>query len=93
MKTPDLVVFLQARTQVLLERIRKRGRSSERPIRPEYVEEVARAYADFFFHYDEGPLLIVDGSEIDFVGNDEHRAELLGVIRRTRTGINRWSRG
>jgi deoxyguanosine kinase len=92
-KTPDLVVFLQARTPVLLERIRKRGRSSERPIRPEYVEEVARAYADFFFHYDEGPLLIVDGSEIDFVGNDEHRAELLGVIRRTRTGINRWSRG
>jgi len=91
-QAPDLVVFLQARTPVLVERIRKRGRTAERPIRPEYVEEVARAYADFFFHYDEGPLLIVDGSEIDFVGNAEHRAELIGVIRRTRTGVNRWSR-
>jgi len=91
-QTPDLVIFLQARTPVLVERIRKRGRSVERPIRPEYVEEVARAYADFFFHYDEGPLLIVDGSEIDFVGNAEHRAELIGVIRRTRAGVNRWSR-
>ena len=43
--TPDLVVYLQARKDVLLERIRKRGRSEERPIRAEYVEEVARAYA------------------------------------------------
>jgi deoxyguanosine kinase len=90
--TPDLVVYLQARTPVLIDRIRKRGRSSERSIRSEYVEEVARAYADLFFHYNEGPLLVVDASDIDFVANAEHRAELMAVIRRTRAGVNHWTR-
>lgn len=90
--TPDLVVYLQARTPVLLERIRRRGRAAEKPIRGEYVEEVARAYAEFFFNYNEGPLLIVDASEIDFVANPEHWAELLAVIRRTRAGVNHWTR-
>ena len=90
---PDLVVYLQARTDVLLERIRKRGRSEEKPIRPEYVEQVARAYAEFFFNYHEGPLLIVNASDIDFVGDLEDRAALVSVIRRTRTGTSHWSRG
>ena len=91
--TPDLVVYLQARTDVLLERIRKRGRVEEKPIRPDYVEEVARAYAEFFFNYNEGPLLIVNASDIDFVNNGEDRAALITVIRRTRTGTSHWSRG
>jgi deoxyguanosine kinase len=91
--TPDLVVYLQARTDVLLERIRKRGRVEEKPIRPDYVEEVARAYAEFFFNYNEGPLLIVNASDIDFVNNSEDRAALITVIRRTRTGTSHWSRG
>ncbi|MES1204594.1 MAG: deoxynucleoside kinase [Pseudomonadota bacterium] len=90
--TPDLVVYLQARTPVLLERIRRRGRQAEKPIRAEYVEEVARAYSEFFFHYNEGPLLIADVSEIDFVANPDHWAELLAVIRRTRAGVNHWTR-
>jgi deoxyadenosine/deoxycytidine kinase len=91
--TPDLVVYLQARTDVLLERIRRRGRAEEKPIRPEYVEQVAMAYAEFFFNYNEGPLLIVNASDIDFVGNAEHRAELVRVIRTTRAGTSHWSRG
>jgi deoxyguanosine kinase len=90
---PDLVVYLQARTDVLLERIRKRGRPEEKPIRAEYVEEVARAYAEFFFSYDEGPLLIVNASDIDFVGNEQHRRELVEVIRAARSGTSHWSRG
>jgi deoxyadenosine/deoxycytidine kinase len=90
--TPDLVVYLQARTPVLLDRIRRRGRAAERPIRAEYVEDVARAYAAFFFNYNEGPLLIVDASEIDLVTNSEHWAELSAVIRRTRAGVNHWTR-
>jgi deoxyguanosine kinase len=89
---PDLVVYLQARTPVLLERIRKRGRNAEKPIRAEYVEDVARAYAEFFFHYTDGPLLIVDASELDFQSNPEHWADLLAVIRRTRAGVNHWTR-
>jgi deoxyadenosine/deoxycytidine kinase len=90
---PDLVVYLQARTDVLLERIRKRGRAAEKPIRAEYVEEVARAYAEFFFSYKEGPLLIVNASDIDFVANEQHRAELIDVIKNARSGTSHWSRG
>lgn len=90
--TPDLVVYLQARTDVLLARIEKRGRPEEKPIRPDYLREVARSYAEFFFSYSDGPLLIVDTSEIDFVGNAEDRAALLDVIGKTRAGINHWSR-
>ena len=89
---PDLVVYLQAPTDVLLARIDKRGRPEERPIRPDYVREVARAYAEYFFNYDDGPLLIVDASELDFVGNAEDRAALLEVIGQTHAGINHWSR-
>jgi deoxyguanosine kinase len=91
--TPDLVVYLQARTDVLLERIKKRGRTEEKPIRAEYVEEVAQAFAEFFFSYNEGPLLIVNASDIDFVNNPEHRAELLSVIDNARAGTSHWSRG
>ena len=89
---PDLVVYLQARSEVLVERIGKRGRAAERPIRPEYVLEVAAAYADFFFRYTDSPLLIVNASDIDFVANDEDRRALVEVIRRTHTGVNHWSR-
>lgn len=89
---PDLVVYLQARPDVLLSRIEKRGRVEERPIRSDYVRDVARAYSEFFFHYNDGPLLIVETSEIDFVSNEEDRAALLGVIAQTRAGINHWSR-
>jgi deoxyadenosine/deoxycytidine kinase len=89
---PDLVVYLQARLDVLLERIRKRGRPEEKPIRAEYVRDVANAYAQFFFNYNDGPLLIVNASDIDFVGNDDDRRELLNVIRNTHAGVNHWSR-
>ena len=89
---PDLVVYLQARAEVLLERVEKRGRPEERPIRREYLREVAKAYSEFFFSYNDGPLLIVDASEIDFVGNAEDRAALLEVIAQTRAGVNHWSR-
>ena len=90
--TPDLVVYLQARTEVLLARIDKRGRPEEKTLRPDYLREVARAYADFFFNYSDGPLLIIDASEIDFVNNSEDRAALFEVIGKTHVGINHWSR-
>ena len=64
---PDLVVYLQARPDVLMARLRKRVRDYERHITPEYVQRIAEAYKDFFFHYEETPLLVVNCSEIDFV--------------------------
>jgi deoxyguanosine kinase len=90
---PDLVVYLQARTEVLVDRIRRRARPEEKPIRTEYVDEVAQAYARHFFSYADGPLLIVNASDIDFVGNDEHRRELFAVIDEARAGTRHWSRG
>ena len=89
---PDLVVYLQARTEVLLDRIGRRGRREEAPIEPDYVRRVAEAYAEFFFNYNESPLLIVNVSEIDFVANREDRQAIVDVIRRTRAGITHWSR-
>ena len=89
---PDMVVYLQARTEVLLERIARRGRAEEKPIRPEYVRDVAAAYSEYFFSYNESPLLIVNASDIDVVDNLEDRAALLAVVRRTHSGISHWSR-
>jgi deoxyguanosine kinase len=85
---PDLVIYLQARLDVLLSRIRKRGRDYERRFDPEYLAQVCRAYNDFFFHYSESPLLVINTSDIDFVGNDGDMENLLTAIRRMRTGIH-----
>jgi deoxyguanosine kinase len=90
---PDLIVYLQARTEVLVDRIRRRARPEEKPIRSEYVQQVAQSYADFFFNYNEGRLLIVNASDIDFVGNAEDRRELISVIQNAPPGTSHWSRG
>jgi deoxyguanosine kinase len=83
---PDLVVYLRARVEVLAERLRKRNRSFERHISLEYLESVSAAYRDFFFYYDETPLLVVDSSEIDFVADPGDLEDLLREIDRTSTG-------
>jgi deoxyadenosine/deoxycytidine kinase len=82
---PDLVVYLQARTDVLQGRIRKRGRDFERHLAPEYLEAVTRAYADYFFHYEESPLLVVNTSALDLT-DEEDLGALLVQIRRHRKG-------
>src|SRR3990170_3511163 len=64
---PDLVIYLQARPEVLLARIRKRGVEYERNISLDYLRLLSDAYNEYFFHYNETPLLVVNTSEIDFV--------------------------
>lgn len=83
---PDLVVYIRARVEVLAERLRKRNRSFERHISLEYLERVSAAYRDFFFYYDETPLLVVDSSEIDFVADSGDLEDLLREIERTDAG-------
>jgi deoxyguanosine kinase len=83
---PDLVVYIRARVEVLAERLRKRNRTFERHISLEYLERVSAAYRDFFFYYDETPLLVVDSSEIDFVTDADDLEDLLREIDRTTTG-------
>ncbi|HEY5577673.1 MAG TPA: deoxynucleoside kinase, partial [Deferrimonas sp.] len=64
---PDLVIYLQARPEVLLSRVRKRGIAYERNISLDYLRTLSDAYNEYFFHYNETPLLVVNTSEIDFV--------------------------
>ncbi|HSG28870.1 MAG TPA: deoxynucleoside kinase [Candidatus Krumholzibacterium sp.] len=70
---PDLVIYLQASTDVLLRRIRKRGRNYEKLIGDDYLAGLNDAFNHFFFHYDDSPLLIINTDTIDFTSS---RAQL-----------------
>ena len=87
---PDLVVYLQARPEVLYKRIKKRDKKYERSVTFEYLSEVAQAYNQFFFHYDETPLLVVNTSEIDFVASSEHLADLIREINNMGSGTQHY---
>ncbi len=65
---PDLVIYLQASTDLLMRRIRQRGRDYERGMDPEYIESLGRAYNFFFHHYQDTPLLVVGADHLDYVG-------------------------
>jgi deoxyadenosine/deoxycytidine kinase len=78
---PDLVVCLQAPTEVLLKRIKQRGRAEEAGLSEEYLAEVNRAYNHYFFHYTQTPLLVVNTAAVDFVSRPEDLDDLLKQIR------------
>ncbi len=67
---PDLVVYLQAPVEVLLERIQKRGLKHERFIEAAYLQRLCDAYIQFFYQYNNAPLLIVNAADIDFANNE-----------------------
>ena len=77
---PDLVIFLQANTSVLLDRVEKRDRDYESFIDPEYLDEVNKAFNNFFFYYSETPLLVINTNEIDFVEKKYDLEELIKKI-------------
>jgi deoxyadenosine/deoxycytidine kinase len=83
---PDLVVYLQAGTPMLLQRIRQRGRDYETGIAGDYLERLNQAYNQFFFHYADSPLLVVQTGGIDFVKSREDRKDLLTQIRQMKKG-------
>ena len=83
---PDMVVYLQARPEVLYKRIKKRDKKYERSVTFDYLTEVAQAYNQFFFHYDETPLLVVNTSEIDFVASSKDLADLIKEINNMGSG-------
>lgn len=78
---PDLVVYLQAPTEVLMKRIRIRGRQEETHLSEAYLAEVNRAYNYYFFHYGQTPLLVVNTSDVDFVKRPEDLDDLIKQIR------------
>jgi deoxyguanosine kinase len=83
---PDLVVYLQAPVDVLLERIARRGIHYEQGIERRYLERLAESYARFFLEFEAAPVLIVNAAEIDVIGSDSDYQGLLAEIVRQRKG-------
>jgi deoxyguanosine kinase len=83
---PDLVIYLQAPTDVLLERIARRGIRYEQQIERSYLERLAEAYAKFFHAYNAAPLLIVNAAAVDFVANEHDYEQLFKEVQRIRRG-------
>jgi deoxyadenosine/deoxycytidine kinase len=83
---PDLVIYLQASDEVLMERIARRNRRAEQRISPEYVSELNKAYNYFFFHYSETPLLAVNTTNVDFVDSERDFQGLLRQIEQLEGG-------
>jgi deoxyadenosine/deoxycytidine kinase len=77
---PDIVVYLQASTDVLMERIRKRGRPYEKNMPQDYIETLNKAYNHFFFHYDDTPLLMVNTDSLNLPQSESELLKLMAVI-------------
>ena len=87
---PDLVIYLQARPEVLLSRVRKRGIGYERNISLDYLKTLSDAYNEYFFHYNETPLLIVNTSEIDFVESARDLEHLVREVKSVKRGMHHY---
>ncbi|MCM2271500.1 MAG: deoxynucleoside kinase [candidate division Zixibacteria bacterium] len=83
---PDLVIYLQGRTEVLIERIKKRNLSFEKTIDYDYIEMLNKAYDYFFFHYSDTPLLVIKTDDIDFVNTPEHFDDLIEQLKKPVAG-------
>ena len=83
---PDLVIYLQASVDSLLRRLVRRNSNYDRYVERAYLEKLTEAYARFFHAYDDGPLLIVNASQIDPVNNDADYQQLFQQIERTTGG-------
>jgi deoxyadenosine/deoxycytidine kinase len=79
--TPDLVVYLQAPSATLIERVRRRAAGFERGISEEYLAILAESYARFFYHYDAAPVLIVNSENLNFVERDGDFELLVSRLR------------
>ena len=85
---PDLVIYLQAPTATLYERLQRRGNAIEKPVEESYLQQLNDAYTQFFYHYDDTPLLIVNTSEINLANceNESDYQNLVRYILQTRSG-------
>ena len=84
--TPDLVIYLQASPDRLLDRIERRGIASERQIEKGYLEQINEVYSEFFLYYDAAPLLIVNANEIDLSRGDRDFLQLVDYLLDIKSG-------
>lgn len=90
---PDLVIYLQAEPETLVQRVRHRGQPFEQAISDVYLFRVAQGYSDFFYHYDAAPVLMVNTERMNFEESDEDFALLLRHIEDMRGPREFFSRG
>ena len=83
---PDMVIYLQADTETLMKNIAKRGREIEEEITHEYLDALNQVYTEYFFRYQETPLVIINTNNIDFVKNENDLKEVINYIRQPVSG-------
>lgn len=83
---PDLVIYLQAKQETLEKRIRNRGKAYEKGLDTKYLKKVVSAYDDYFFYYNETPLLVINTTKIDFVAREEDLKGLVKEIKEFKSG-------
>ena len=83
---PDIVIYLQADTDVLMKNIEKRGRNMEKNVTWEYIDALNQVYTEYFFRYQETPLVIINTNNIDFVENENDLKEVIDYIRQPVSG-------
>lgn len=88
---PDVVIYLQAPTDVLMKRIHGRGRPEERSIARDYIAELGQAYNHYYFHYDATPLLVVNTEAVDFSRRPEDVDDLLKQLRSLSGGTQHYT--
>lgn len=83
---PDLVIYLQAPIDSLMERVRKRDRSAERALGRDYLQKVLDAYTRFFYYYEASPLLIVNTAALDLANSESDFQQLVERVHQCRSG-------
>ena len=78
---PDIVIYLQADTDILMKNIEKRGRNMEKNVTWEYIDALNQVYTEYFFRYQDTPLVIINTNNIDFVENENDLKEVIDYIR------------
>lgn len=91
--SPDLVIYLQAEPLTLAERVHRRAKSYEQTISEAYLQRLTQSYSDFFYHYDAGPVLMVNSENLNFVDGDEDFDMLLRRIGEMRGPREFFSKG
>jgi deoxyguanosine kinase len=86
-RKPDIVIYLQGSLETCLKRIKKKTRTLEKAVTPEYLAQLIEANNYNFYHYEETPLLVVDSNEIDFVNRPADFDDLVGQIQKARKGV------
>jgi deoxyguanosine kinase len=84
---PDVICYLQASTDALMQRIRKRDRPFERSITTDYIEALNEAYSHYFFHYRGAPVLVVSTDDVDFLRHEAYVEDVVGELNRLSSGV------